>query len=448
VQRAFTRRAIPPRRYVERLATLARQEEERFGAYIAPLLTRQQGDLEHKRREVTDLTGRDFLRHGFDAVDQAVGRLAEETAHLVSDRGPLPLLQEQLETRLTSQLRELERVTQGLRTLVARCLTPLGVRRRRRALQLTQEVTTIKLTLLLCRRLWREESMFRDFITWIEAQRSRLRAIQNGLMPRMHELARERHELAAYSEVTERAGRGLSLTEALAAHNHSLEDYYHHAALSPEALARDVVARQATAESAAVLAFLRAEALRQGHRAVEPLSLLGTLSQLEPALRRKLLTACVQASQVQMRIDPAVYAAREFLPVMTRVCVVPGGQDSPLATWLREVSAEPWEFVCRDTDEEILFLTLGHRILPEALIGYRLLKDAYERLPRKEWVHVLHPVAPAPATPSPAPPASGHAVPTALAAPLWPGETVEDDGFEPVERPGTPLSEIMPAARR
>ena len=162
--------------------------------------------------------------------------------------------------------------------------------------------------------------------------------------------------------------------------------------MSPEALARDVAARLATEEPAAVLAFLRAEALRQGQRAVESLSLLGTLSQLEPALRRKLLTAGVHAAQVQIRLDAAVYAARKFLPAMTRVCVVPGGQDSPLAAWLREISAEPWEFVPRDTDEEILFLTLGHRILPEALIGYRLLQDAYERLPRKEWVHVLHTV--------------------------------------------------------
>jgi hypothetical protein len=365
---------------------------ERCGAYIAPLLSRLQTDLDHKRREVTDLMGRDFLLHGFDMVDQAVGQLAEETTHLVSDRGPLALLHGQLETRLTSQSRELERVTQRLRTMVARLLTPLGARRRRRALKLTQEVTLLKLTLFLCRMLWRDESMFRDCMTWLEEQRSHVQAIRHGLMQRTPELARERHALAAHNDVSERAGRGVCLTEALGAHGHSLEDHYCRAALSPEALARDVAARMATEESAAVLAFLRAEALRQGQRAVESLSLLGTLSQIEPALRRKLLTTCVHAAQVQVRIDAAVYAAREFLPVMTRVCVVPGGQDSPLAAWLREISAESWEFVQRDTDEEILFLTLGHRILPEALIGYRLLQDAYERLPRKEWVHVLQTV--------------------------------------------------------
>jgi hypothetical protein len=215
VQGAFSRRALPPRRYVERLAALARQEEERFGTYSAPLLSRLQADVDHKRCEVTDLMGRDFLLHGFDVVDQAVGRLAEETAHLVSDRGSLALLQAQLETRLTSQSRELERVTQRLRTVVARLLTPLGARRRRRALRLTQEVTLLKLTLFLCRMLWREESMFQDFMTWLAGQRSRLQAIRNRLIQRTSELARERHELEAHNDVSERAGRGLCLTEAL-----------------------------------------------------------------------------------------------------------------------------------------------------------------------------------------------------------------------------------------
>jgi len=44
-------------------------------------------------------------------------------------------------------------VTQRLRTMVARLLIPLGARRRRRALKLTQEVTLLKLTLFLCRML-------------------------------------------------------------------------------------------------------------------------------------------------------------------------------------------------------------------------------------------------------------------------------------------------------
>ena len=232
----------------------------------------------------------------------------------------------------------------------------------------------------------------RHCTTQLEEQRTRLQTVRDRLWQRLQELQRTQHELAARDEVLERAGRGLCLTEALKAHGQSLEDYYRRAALSPDTLARDVAAQVATTEPTAVLALVQAEATRQGQRAVESLSLLKTLDQLDPMLRRQLLTACVQAADVQMRIDQAVYAAREFLPIMTRVCIVPGGQESPLATWLQEVVAEPWDFVHRDTDEEMLFLTMGHRILPEALIGHRLMQEAYERFPRKEWVQVLqHP---------------------------------------------------------
>ena len=51
--------------------------------------------------------------------------------------------------------------------------------------------------------------------------------------------------------------------------------------------------------------------------------------------------------------------------------------------------AEPWEFVHRDSDEEAPFLVTGHCILAEALIAYRLIRDAYDRFPRQEWLKVL-----------------------------------------------------------
>jgi hypothetical protein len=173
------------------------------------------------------------------------------------------------------------------------------------------------------------------------------------------------------------------------AHGHGLEDYYRRISLDPESLARHVAEQAATGEPATIPACLREEAIRQAQRAVEPLSLPGVLEQLSPHVRQEVLSTCATAADVQLRIDQTVYVTRDIMQAKTRVCMAPGGQDSPLATWLREVVAEPWEFVHRDSEEEVLFLITGHRILPEALIGHRLIRDAYDRFPHQEWVRVL-----------------------------------------------------------
>jgi hypothetical protein len=389
IQSAFTRRKLPRQGALERLATLARLEEERFGTYLAPLVTRLRADVDRKVREVADLIAHGLLTRGFPAIAEALLQLAKDSVSLISDQGPLALLSAQLEARLTMQLRELERIKQQVRTPLRRVLPPLRARHHARAVRLTQEMTITKLTMRLCQMLWHEERLLPDVVAWLETQRARLQSTQQGLQQRVQALARQQQEIAAHDNMLERAGRGLSLPDALREHGQSLEDLYRRAGLSPAMLAQEVAMRVATEEPEATLAFLQHEAMQQSWRAVAPLSLLGIVGQLDAAVRRQLLSRCVQAADVQLRIDAAVYVARTLRPAMTHICIVPGGAESVLATWLQEVVAEPWDFVHRDSDEEIVFLTTGHRILPEALIGPRLLYEVYERFPRKEWVQIL-----------------------------------------------------------
>ena len=64
----------------------------------------------------------------------------------------------------------------------------------------------------------------------------------------------------------------------------------------------------------------------------------------------------MQAADVQLRIDAAVYAARTLRPAPdAHICIVPGGAESVLATWLQRVVAEPWDFVHRDSDRDSCF---------------------------------------------------------------------------------------------
>jgi hypothetical protein len=241
----------------------------------------------------------------------------------------------------------------------------------------------------LCRTLWQEDPLLRDFEVWVRSQRSRLQSVRECLVHRQQATKQALDDLTSRDLLLERAGRGVCLTERLKTQGYGLTDYYRLEVSHVRLLAREVTVQAATEAPEAVLHFLREAVTRHKSEAVASLSLIGVLSQLDPTVRRQVLRDCVQDADVQLRIDSAFYVAHQLTPVKIRLCLVPGGQNSPVATWLKEIVAEPWEFVHRDSDEEITFLMTGHRILPEALIGHRLTREAFEHFPNPEWLRVL-----------------------------------------------------------
>jgi hypothetical protein len=389
VRDAFRRRTLPRKQFVQRLEALARQQEERCEHYRVQLLAQLRTDRDCKMQTTVTLIKQELLEYGFGALDEALNRLADETAALLGDRGTFANLSSQLETTLTSQLRALDRVKQRLRQPLWGIIPSLQARRRRQALRLTQNITVLTLTMRLCRTLWQEDPLLRDFEVWVRSQRSRLQSVRECLVHRQQATKQALDDLTSRDLLLERAGRGVCLTERLKTQGYGLTDYYRLEVSHVRLLAREVTVQAATEAPEAVLHFLQEAVTRHKSEAVASLSLIGVLSQLDPTVRRQVLRDCVQDADVQLRIDSAFYVAHQLTPVKIRLCLVPGGQNSPVATWLKEIVAEPWEFVHRETDEEICFLVTGHRIMPEALIGHRLTREVFEQFPNPQWLQVL-----------------------------------------------------------
>jgi hypothetical protein len=353
--------------------------------YLAQLRT----DRDRKMQATIAFIKRELPGQGFGALVEALDRLADETAALLSERGSFAELSGQLETKLTSQIRALDRVKQRLRQPLWRLIPFLQARRRRQALNLTQDITLLTLTMRLCRTLWQEDPLLRDFEVWVRSQRSRLQSVRECLAQRQQTITRALEDLTSRDLLLERAGRGVCLTERLKTQGYGLTDYYRTEVFKSRLLVREVTVKVATETPEVVLRFLGEAVARHRSEAVTSLSLVGVLSQLDPTVRRQILRDCLQDADVQLRIDTAFYVAHKLTPVKLRFCMVPGGQNSPVATWLKEIVAEPWEFVHRDTDEEICFLVTGHRIMPEALIGHRLTQEVFDRFPNPDWLRVL-----------------------------------------------------------
>jgi hypothetical protein len=163
VRDAFSRRKLPRQRFVQRLEALARQQEERCDHYRVQYLAQLRTDRDRKMQATVAFIKRELPGQGFGALVEALDRLADETAALLSERGSFAELTGQLETKLTSQIRALDRVKQRLRQPLWRLIPFLQAHRRRQALNLTQDITLLTLTMRLCRTLWQEDPLLRDF---------------------------------------------------------------------------------------------------------------------------------------------------------------------------------------------------------------------------------------------------------------------------------------------
>jgi hypothetical protein len=215
VRDAFRRRKLPRQQFVQRLEALARQQEERCEHYRVQLLAQLRADRDRKMQATIALIKQELLELGFSALDEALNRLADETAAILSDRGAFAQLSSQLETTLTSQLRALDRLKQRLRQPLWGLIPFLQARRRRQALNLTQNITVLTLTMRLCRTLWQEDPLLRDFEVWVRSQRSHLQSMRERLVQRQQAIAQALDALTSRDLLLERAGRGVCLTERL-----------------------------------------------------------------------------------------------------------------------------------------------------------------------------------------------------------------------------------------